>query len=171
YLIDQMDFTGIGGMRDQLDYTEKNLQFTANQLVGKLWSFGAQYRVSDATFDEDFYQMPDHTTYGNFRPRHRNEAVLHQVRLSSNFNHPSGFFALAEGIWNSQSNQGYAPDLPGDDFWQMNVYGGYRFFHRRAEVTLALLNATDQDYHLNPLNLHDEFPHRRTLMTRLRLSF
>ncbi len=171
YLIDEFDFARPSGMRDKVDYTEDSLQFTANQLVGTLWSFGAQYRVSDATFQENFYQMPDHTTFGNFQPRHRNEAVLHQVRLSSNFNHPSGFFALAEGIWNSQNNEGYVPDLPGDDFWQMNIFGGYRFLHRRAEVTLALLNVADQDYHLNPLNLHEEFPHRRTLMTQLRLSF
>jgi tetratricopeptide (TPR) repeat protein len=172
-LTDEFDFAIPTGLRDKLDFDEKTLQLTANQLVGKLWSFGTQYRVSDATFSENFFEMPDHfaASSSTFISRYRNEAILHQVRLNANFNHPSGFFALIEGIWNGQSNQGYTFDIPGDDFWQVNIYGGYRFFHRRAEATLALLNVNDQDYHLNPLNIHEEFPHTRTLLARLRLSF
>jgi outer membrane receptor protein involved in Fe transport len=61
--------------------------------------------------------------------------------------------------------------MPGDDFWQFNIYAGYRFFHRRAEATLAVLNITNEDYQLNPLNIYDEFPQRRTVMARLRLNF
>lgn len=170
-LPDQFDFAVPGTLRDELEYNEKTLQLTVNQLVGACWSFGAQYRVSDATLNENFYQMPDHTKFGDFVPRYQNEAILHQVRLNAFFNHPSGLFSEAEAIWNSQSNQGYSPDLPGADFWQFNVFTGYRFLHRRAEATLALLNVGNQDYQLNPLNLYEEFPQRRTLMARLRINF
>jgi hypothetical protein len=34
-----------------------------------------------------------------------------------------------------------------------------------------LLNLTDQDYKLNPLNLYDDLPRSRTLAVRLQLSF
>jgi tetratricopeptide (TPR) repeat protein len=158
--------------REKLNYNENTLQFTANQLVGDWWSFAAQYRVSEATLHEHFYELPDPLTVADdFIQRTDNNAILHQVRLNAFFNHPSGFFGEADAIWNQQSNMGYAPDLPGDDFWQFNLYAGYRFLHRRAEATLAILNITDQDYRLNPLNLYEEFPRSRTLMARLRVNF
>ena len=53
----------------------------------------------------------------------------------------------------------------------MNAFVGYRFLHRKAELTLGLLNITDQNYNLNPLNLYDELPRSRTLALRLQLSF
>ena len=43
--------------------------------------------------------------------------------------------------------------------------------HRKAEVTLGLLNITDQNYNLNPLNLYNELPRSRTLALRLQLNF
>ena len=49
--------------------------------------------------------------------------------------------------------------------------GGYRFLQRRCEVRLGVLNLTGQDYRLNPLNLHEEYPRERTLYTSLRLNF
>ena len=63
------------------------------------------------------------------------------------------------------------PGEPGDDFWQFNAFAGYRFLHRKAEVTLGLLNITDQNYNLNPLNLYNELPRTRTLALRLQLNF
>ena len=79
---------------------------------------------------------------------------------------------LAIGIfWYSQENKGYTPKAPGDDFWQFNAFAGYRFPRRKAEVALGLLNITDQDYRLAPLNVYNELPRTRTLVLRLRLSF
>jgi outer membrane receptor protein involved in Fe transport len=51
------------------------------------------------------------------------------------------------------------------------VEAGYRFARRRVEVRLALLNITDQDYRLNPLNLTTELPRDRTLAASVRFSF
>lgn len=154
---------------DKLAYNEKNIQFNVNQLVGDFWSFGAQYRASDATLNDNFYELPDHVQFGGFPARSRRKALLHQVRLSGFFNHPNGFFTKGEAIWNKQDN--FSADMPGDDFWQFNIYAGYRFFHRKAEATLAVLNITNEDYRLNPLNIYEEFPQRRTLMARLRFNF
>jgi hypothetical protein len=41
----------------------------------------------------------------------------------------------------------------GDDFWQHNVWSGYRFPRRRAELRLGVLNLADQDYRLNSAKL------------------
>ena len=97
--------------------------------------------------------------------------VLHQVNLFAIYNVPCGFFARGEAIWTQQSNRGYRPDIPGDDFWQFNVFAGYRFYHRAAEVRLGLLNIGDQDYRLNPLNLYNELPRERTLTVSFKFYF
>ena len=66
---------------------------------------------------------------------------------------------------------GYAIDRPGDEFWHFNLFAGYRFPRRRAEILIGLLNVTDQDYRLNPLTLYDELPRERTLMARFQFNF
>jgi len=100
-----------------------------------------------------------------------NDAILDQLTLFALFNHPSGLFARAEGNWYSQSNDGYTPAEPGDDFWQVNLFGGYRFCHRRAQIQLGVLNLTDQDYRLNPLNLYTELPRQRTFTVNFQFTF
>ena len=101
----------------------------------------------------------------------QNNATLQQVGLFALFNHPSGFFARAGANWYSQSNRGYQPALPGDDFWQFNLFGGYRFFHRHAQVMVGVLNIADQGYQLNPLNLYTDLPQHRTLMANFQFNF
>ena len=61
--------------------------------------------------------------------------------------------------------------MPGDDFFQHNLFAGYRFAHRRAEILLGILNLAGQDYHLNPLTVYAELPRERTFMARLQLQF
>ena len=100
-----------------------------------------------------------------------NEAVLQQVNLAANYNNPCGFFSRAEAIWSQQSNRDYAPALGGDDFWQFNLYAGYRFWHRAAQIQLGLLNIADQHYRLNPLNLYNELPRERTLSVMFNFYF
>jgi hypothetical protein len=99
------------------------------------------------------------------------DADLHQVTPYIVFNHPSGFFARAEATWYSQRNSGYDPALPGDDFYQVNLFAGYHFRRRFGDLTIGLLNLTGTDYHLNPLNLYAELPRERVWSVRLRLNF
>jgi hypothetical protein len=73
--------------------------------------------------------------------------------------------------WYHQDNFGFTPSEPGDDFWQFNVYAGYRLFHRRVEFTVGLLNIFDQNYKLEPLNLYNETARSRTFLARLRVNF
>jgi len=159
------------GLRENLDYHEGTLRFKANQLLGREWSVGAEYGISQATLNNNFINVPDGLRFVNFVPRQQTEAVLQQADLFAIYNHPSGFFLTGEALWNDQSNAGYTPSLPGDDFWQLNAFAGWRFLHRRAELRLGVLNIGGQDYNLNPLNLHEEYPHQRTFTMRLRLNF
>jgi hypothetical protein len=167
------DFIGVppavpGGTRERLNYEEKSLTVTLNQLVSKEWSLGASYRISQANAHDQFLDIPASVSPAADRNL---SATLQQLNLYALYNLPCGFFAQFSSVWSSQSNQGYSPDIPGDDFWQFNVFAGYRFLRRQAEVRVGLLNIGDQDYRLNPLTLYSELPHERTLMVSFKFYF
>ncbi len=111
------------------------------------------------------------STFPPFERRQDLKAVLHQLDLSLNYNHPSGLFARLQALWYLQSNRGDQQDLPGDEFWHLNAFAGYRFPRRKAELAIGILNLTDRDYRLNPLTLYDDLPRERTFMARLQFNF
>jgi hypothetical protein len=168
-------FFGAGTLRygnsttpQRLDYEERNLTLTLNQLVGRRWSLGASYRLSDADLRTDFVDISDLILRG---ARTHSAATLHQLVLFAGFQHENGFFGQAESIWRAQDNQADLAGLRDADFWQFNLYAGYRFPRRRAELRLGLLNLTDRDYHLHPLNLTAEVPRERMLFVSFKFNF
>ena len=163
-----VNFVPSSGTRQELDYTEKNLIVTANQLLGDYWSLGARYQLSRVDLTTRYPEIPASVSSASYT---KNSATLDQLTLFALFNHPSGFFARAEGNWYSQNNDGYTSAVPGDDFWQVNLFGGYRFWHRHAQIQLGVLNLNGQDYHLNPLNLYTELPRQRTLAVNFQFNF
>lgn len=156
--------------RQSLDFEERTVSVTLNQLLGRQWSLGARYRVSDADLDGRFIDVPANVI-GLASVNQNEAATLHQLTLFGSFTHRCGFFARGDAVWSQQSNRGYAPRLPGDDFWQFNLYAGYRFPHRKAELRLGLLNISDEDYRLNPLNLYSDLPRERTLSMLFKFYF
>ena len=140
---------------NDLQFRERDVVLTLNQLLGEVWALSAVYRVGEARLKSFVAEFP--------ASNYRETATLQQLNLSLLFNHPNGFFARGTGAWYGQSNGGYDPDLPGDRFWQLDLAAGFRFPNRKAEVQLVLFNVTDQDYKLNPLNLYAELPRRRML--------
>jgi tetratricopeptide (TPR) repeat protein/outer membrane receptor protein involved in Fe transport len=167
-----------GGQRENLDYQEKSLLVTVNQLLGREWSLGVRYLLSQAVLNDNFPDVPGNlpplpspSNNQTINPKQRTEGVLQQLNLSAIYNHPCGFFAKGEALWDSQFNEGYTPGEPGADFWQFNAFLGYRFPRRKAEIMLGLLNITGQNYNLNPLNLYNELPRSRTLVLRLQMNF
>jgi len=174
----EVNFAGYadpGGTREHINYRERALLLTFNQLLGDEWSVGARYRLSNSDLRDDFPEvipgLPPDNLIPPFRPTQHLSATLHQLDLHTIYNHRSGFFVQLQALWNRQSNKGYFADMPGDDFWQFGAIAGYRFPRRKAELTLGVLNFTDQDYRLNPLTLYDELPRGRTFMSQLRFSF
>ncbi|MBC8094466.1 MAG: TonB-dependent receptor [Akkermansiaceae bacterium] len=155
-------------MRESLEYEEPSVSVTVNQLLSDYWSLGAQYRFARSVLNTTLPEIPISLNPG---ARRTEEADLHQARLFLLLNHPSGFFARAESLWFHQENRGYTPALPGDDFFQHNLYVGYRLKRQRAEISLAVLNLADTDYRLNPLNAYSELPRERVFLVRLKMNF
>lgn len=170
-LPDQWDYALPSSLRNHLDFEEKTLVFSANQLLGRDWSLGARYRLSQAILQSDFVDVADGLLFSNFQPRQGLESTLHTWDFFAIFNHRSGFHAAAEARYYSQNNDGDTPEQPGQNFWQLDLFAGYRFPRRRAEVEIGLLNLTDHDYRLSPLNLHGDLPRERTLSVRFLLNF
>jgi len=163
-------FDAPSSVRQSVDYREESLLVTLNQLLGREWAVGARYRVTHADLDQPFLGLPPGV--GNqaaFNPHV--SALLHQVNLFAVYQHSCGFFTGWGSIWSGQSNDGYAIPLPAESFWQHNIYAGYRFWQRRGQVQIGLLNLTDTDYRLNPLTLYNELPRSRTFQASFRFQF
>jgi outer membrane receptor protein involved in Fe transport len=155
---------------ENLNYTENRLLVTLDQLVGKYWSTGVHYQLADAQLLDQYPNLPSRLS-AKQNLYQDNNARLNQIDAYARFNHPSGFFAQFDALWNDQHNRGYSPAEPGQSFWQFNIFAGYRFPRRHAEVTVGLLNLTGQDYQLNPLNAINELPRSRTLAVRFKINF
>jgi len=159
-----------GALREELRYREMTFWATLNQLIGRDWSVGIDYRYTDSKLRWHYPTVP--TVNPGLAPLNRTErGKLHQSDAFLQFTHPSGFFGRAEALYFLQNNSGYTPARPGKDFVQVNLLAGYRFWHRRAELTFGILNIGGDDYHLNPLTFYTELPHSRVFMGRVRLSF
>ena len=153
---------------EELKYAENSAAVTINQLLSDEWSLGTRYKFTQSRLHTAFPALADAV---NTSTESSHRADLHELDLYAMFNHPSGFFARAESQWYWQHNSGYNPTLPGDEFVQINLFVGYRFPRQHGEFSVGLLNVTDRDYKLNPLNPYVELPRERVVATRLRFRF
>jgi hypothetical protein len=148
---------------EQLRYHENSIGASINQLLGDDLVVGASYTFDRVELGDVYPNIP---VAGYDTTQHND---LHETSGYVLFNHPSGLFARADATWyhqiNSQAGQ------PGDDFVQENLYVGYRFLHRHAELMFGILNLSGQDYHLNPLNTYMELPRERSYIVRLNFVF
>jgi Tfp pilus assembly protein PilF/outer membrane receptor protein involved in Fe transport len=154
-----------------LNYQEETAQFTANQLVARDVSLGMNYRLSHAVLNDDFPGVANAIINSSVGLEPRTKATLNQLDLTAIYNHPSGFFVEGEALWFDQLNAGYTTPEPGDNFWQFNMFVGFRSPGRNVEVAVGLLNIGNQGYNLNPLNIYNELPLTRTLAGRLQINF
>jgi outer membrane receptor protein involved in Fe transport len=157
-----------GSTPERLDYTERDLGVNLNKLIGNDVVVGASYQLISADLRETLPGVPLALLP---TAAQKLDATLHEATAYLVFNHPSGFFARAETQWYSQANAGYTPAEPGDDFSQHNIYAGWRFDHRHAELMLGLLNLAGRDYRLNPLTVYSELPRGRVFEARLKFEF
>jgi Flp pilus assembly protein TadD len=167
------------GLKEKLDYEEDSILATVNQLVGKGWSLGARYGLTEAELIDD-YSTRNAFIFNFFEPHQKTRSLMHNADLFVIYNHPSGFFAEFDALWYRQHNERTTPanpsnpatiSLSGDDFWQFNALLGYRTPGRRLSVTLGILNLTDENYRLSPLTLYNDLPRGRTAAVRLLLNF
>jgi outer membrane receptor for monomeric catechols len=159
-----------------LRFRERSLAITANQLLGEEWSLGARYRISQSKLIKD-YPAVSRTVSDAFRAwqgyplEGRFEGVLQQLSLSANFNHRCGFFGRFESHWYVQNLRQDAAAFPNEDFWQLNLFAGYRFHRSLAELQVGLLNLDDRNYHLHPLNVYYDLPRHRTFIATFKVHF
>lgn len=165
------DTFSFGSTPQRLDYKEESIALNAHQLLGARWVVNAGYRISRAELQQNLTEIPP-TAFVDplMSARSRVAGVLHRLDLGLGYNHPSGFFTAAQAQWWHQSNLQDAAALRDEDMWQANVFAGWRLWGRKGEVTVGVLNLTDQDYHLNPVNYSTEPPRSRTLLVRFRMN-
>ncbi len=164
-LADTVDSTA-----QSLAFEERSVALYATQLLGDDWSVGARYRVSEAELTGRFPGLP--AGANGLAALEQNEtATLHQVGLFARFNHASGLFAQWESTWFRQDVPGLTPPAADEAFWQHSIFAGYRLPRRAAEFRVGILNLTDRDYRLDPLNLLTPLPRERTVFASVRLNF
>jgi hypothetical protein len=163
-------------LNERLSYDEQAVSITINQLVSDEWSLGTHYRFAHSELKRTLPEVPT-SVFGG--ARRFDDGNLHRAGVFALYNHPSGWFCSADLNWYIQNssfstNNGsrdVTTTIPGDEFPQLNVVGGYRLKRQRGELAIGGLNLTGEDYRLNPINLYAELPRERVFYVRLRLRF
>lgn len=149
--------------REDLDYQEDVIGVSVNQLLGTQWSAGVNYDIQFSDLQNQFANPLLHLEPSlNLDGRSR----LHRMSGFGLWNHPSGFFARSEIDHYHQANN----NLADESLTQVNLMCGLRFHNNRAELSAGVLNLTDQNYKLHPLNTYSELPRERLFMIRFRMN-
>ncbi|MGD1084593.1 MAG: TonB-dependent receptor, partial [Verrucomicrobiota bacterium] len=154
---------GVNDTKQVIHFKEKDLGLNVNQLIGNELSAGAAYHLISANVGYDS-GPPIGTT--------AEQSTLNEVSLFANYNLPCGFYDQFQANWWDQGdNKGFATSEPGDNFWQLNYFAGYRFPRRHLEIQVGVLNICNRDYHLEPLTYYLEQAHTRTFVASLKFNF
>lgn len=148
-----------------LDYDEQSVAASINQLLPDGFVTGLNYLFTRSELKTTFPDIPTSLLSSGDQ-----SAYLHQIGAYLLFNHPSGFFAQFDAHGYLQQNYGYSPAEPGDNFVQLDIEGGWRFYHRRGQLLVGVLNLTGRNYNLNPLNLYSELPRSRVFIVQFNLA-
>jgi cytochrome c-type biogenesis protein CcmH/NrfG len=160
----------IGSLPQMVQYEERTVSAALTQLISDEWSIGARYRLGYGELRNSFPTLPAAIANSTGIPGEIN-GTLHQVNTYLLYNLRCGFFARGEANWYLQSLRGFNGTVPGDEFFQFNIYAGYRFAQRRAEIRLGILNLAGKDYNLMPINLYNELPRERMFTAMLKFTF
>lgn len=163
------------GTRQLLDYSEESVDLVLNALVGENWSVGCTLGTVTSLLH---LRYPDLASLYDPGTDIRDKARLHRAILYAIWNSPKGYFMRTEVAGYSQkltddparTSVGEEP-RQGDEFMQVNLFAGYRFFRNQAEIEFGVYNLGDVQFQLSPLNYFGELYRRRTAFVRVRCSF
>jgi Tfp pilus assembly protein PilF len=157
--------------KQNLDFRERDFSANVNQLIGNELSVGVGYHLTSAnvSYENQLLNVPASEVNGRYKIS--NEATLNRLDLFANYYLPCGFFSQIQLDWWKQADMGFSTPEPGANFWQLNLFAGYRFPRRHMEVMVGLLNATAQNYQLDPLTYYIDPAHTRTLEASFKFSF
>ncbi|MGP8199694.1 MAG: FecR domain-containing protein [Limisphaerales bacterium] len=152
-------------------FQEEDAFVSVNQLIGREVSVGARYALT--AVDVSVNDSP--ITGTTFVQNHEN-STLNEFSMFGNYYLPCGFFSTFQANWWVQHNayNGFSASgasEPGADFWQCNIYGGYRFPRRHIEMAIGLVNMFNQGYNVDPVTYFLEQARTRTLMASLKFNF
>jgi hypothetical protein len=158
---------------DQTQYfQEKDAFVSISQLIGKDVSVGARYTLTAVDVTANDFSTVTGTTY---MQNHEN-STLNEFSLFGNYYLPCGFFSQFQANWWIQHNayNNFAAggvSEPGNDFWQCNLFAGYRFPRRHIEMAIGLVNMFNQGYNIDPVTYYLEQARTRTLVASLKFNF
>ena len=155
-------------------FNEEDVFASISQLICKEVSVGARYSLTAVDVSVDDYSPATAQLF----PQHEN-STLNEFSLFGNYYVPCGFFSTFQANWWVQhnANNGYTGgglaggSEPGADFWQLNLYAGYRFPQRHVEVSVGLLNVLNQGYNVDPVTYFLEQSRTRSLVASLKFNF
>jgi hypothetical protein len=153
-------------------FQEKDAFASVSQLIGKEVAVGARYTLTAVDVTANDFSPVTGLTY---QQNHEN-STLNEFSLFGNYYLPCGFFSQFQGNWWIQHNayNNFAAgglSEPGDNFWQFNLYGGYRFPRRHIEMAIGLVNMFNQGYNVDPVTYFLEQARTRTLVASLKFNF
>jgi ferric-dicitrate binding protein FerR (iron transport regulator) len=153
---------------EQLNYRERTAAVSLNRLVGDRFVVGTSYKITQSELHDVLTAIP----VSVFPTANQMEkSTLQDAAGYIQFNHPSGLFARVEIHWYGQLNSGWTPAEPGDHFFQENLFAGWYFAHRRAELQLGILNLGGGNYNLNSLTPYQGLPTSRVFEAKLNFLF
>ena len=144
-----------------------------NQLLSDEWVLGAHYSFARSELGSRLPALRDLLTPTSSSLH----ADLHRFNVFVLYNHPSGFFVRSDLDYYLQTrsralvSQGVVVNVGDELLPQLGVQVGYRFPKQHGDITLGVLNMTDEDYRLNPVTPYNELPRERVFLARLRFKF
>jgi tetratricopeptide (TPR) repeat protein len=148
-------------------FQEKDAFASISQLIGKEVSVGARYSLTAIDLSSRVTTPPG-TVQPNPFDSHET-STLNETSFFGNYYLPCGFFSQFQANWWVQHNA--VGSEPGADFWQCNLYGGYRFPRRHIELAVGLINMFNQGYNVDPVTYFLEQARTRTLVASLKFNF
>jgi outer membrane receptor protein involved in Fe transport len=148
-------------------FQEKDAFASISQLIGDDLSVGARYTLTAVDLSTHVTTPPG-TVPPGYYDGHEN-STLNELSLFANLELPCGFFGQFQANWWDQQNIA-SMDEPGDSFYQLNLYAGYRFKRRHAELTLGILNLNNSDYNIDPITYFLEQAHNRTFVASFKFN-
>jgi hypothetical protein len=159
--------------REHLNFSEDSLQFSLRQIFDQRFSAGLRYEVSHAKLNQA-YAIPPAIFQLPSRGDSAYEGILHTLTLDALASLPNGLFAGTSATWRGQTvltDSTLGGPLPDENFWQIDLFAGYRSPRRHFESRIGLLNLTGCNYRLDPINAYSNVPRKQTLAVTLRFNF
>ncbi len=159
----------IGEMQQSLDYDEMSFTARIDHLLSRRASVGASFSWQYAEIDE---QLESDLGVSRTSPYlDDSRASLYTGALYARYQNTNGWFAGADLQYWVQQSHSLVPEIPDSYVPNINLSIGYRLQQQRGEITFSILNLSDEEYELNPVNNYSEPPHERSFVVQTRFSF